>query len=82
MLYILKIPTEFGVVSQSFCPNQNPVQRQDEDQDHNFTSSSSSPFVNIHQKKRIFFSLMRLQYFLFLQSLYVMRKEKIGLKQN
>ena len=34
MLYILKIPTKFGVVSQSFCQNQNP----DHDQNHDFTS--------------------------------------------
>ena len=36
MLYTLKIPAKFGVVSQSFCQNQNPVQ--DLDQDHDFTS--------------------------------------------
>ena len=32
MLYILKISTNFGVISQIFCQNQNPVQ----DQDHDF----------------------------------------------
>ena len=32
MLCVLKIPTGFGVVPQSFCQNQNPVQ--DQDQDH------------------------------------------------
>ena len=36
MLYILKIRTKFGVLSQNFC--QNPVQ----DQDHDFTSD----FIN------------------------------------
>ena len=35
MLCVLKIPTKFGVVPQSFFQNQNPVQ--DEDQDHDFT---------------------------------------------
>ena len=35
ILYILKIPTKFGVVPQSFCQNPNPVQ--DQDQDHDFT---------------------------------------------
>ena len=34
MLYILKIPTKFGVALQSFCENQNSVQ--DQDQDHDF----------------------------------------------
>ena len=32
MLCVLKIPTKLGVVPQSFCQNQNPVQ----DQDHDF----------------------------------------------
>ena len=31
MLYIIKIPTKFGIALQSFCENQNS------DQDHNFT---------------------------------------------
>ena len=35
MIYILKIPTKFGVVPQSFCRNQNPVQDQDRDLDFN-----------------------------------------------
>ena len=33
MLCVLKIPTKFGVVPQSFCQNQSP----DQDQDHEFT---------------------------------------------
>ena len=33
MLHILLIPTKFGVVPQSFCQNQNPI----EYQDHDFT---------------------------------------------
>ena len=37
MLCVLKIPTKFGVVPQSFCQNQNPVEYQDQDQDHDFT---------------------------------------------
>ena len=37
MLCVLKIPTKFGVVPQSFCQNQNPVKDQDQDQDHDFT---------------------------------------------
>ena len=37
ILHILKIPTELGVVPQSFCQNQNPVQDQDQDQDHDLT---------------------------------------------
>ena len=35
MLCVLKIPTKFGVVPQSFFQNHNPVQ--DQDQDHDFT---------------------------------------------
>ena len=35
ILYILKIPTKFGVVPQSFCQNQNSVQ--DQDRDYDFT---------------------------------------------
>ena len=31
MLCVLKIPIKFGVVPQSFCQNQNPVQNQDQD---------------------------------------------------
>ena len=37
MLYILKIPTKFGVALQSFCEYQNSVQNQNQDQDHDFT---------------------------------------------
>ena len=37
MLYILKIPTKYGVVLQSFCQNQNPAQDQDQHQDYDFT---------------------------------------------
>ena len=37
MLYILKIPTKFGVALQRFCEDQNSVQDQDQDQDHDFT---------------------------------------------
>ena len=37
MLCVLRIPTEFDVVSQSFFQNQNPVQDEDQDQDHDFT---------------------------------------------
>ena len=33
MLCVLKTTDKFGVVPQSFCENQNPVQ----DQDHGFT---------------------------------------------
>ena len=36
MLCFLKIPNK-GVVPQSFCQNQNPVQDQDQDQDYDFT---------------------------------------------
>ena len=35
ILYIIEIPTKFGVAPQSFCENQNSVQ--DQDQDHDFT---------------------------------------------
>ena len=35
MSCVLKIPTKFGSVPQSFCQNQNPVQ--DQDLDHDFT---------------------------------------------
>ena len=31
MLHILKIPTKFGVVPQSSCQNQNPVEDQEHD---------------------------------------------------
>ena len=37
MLCVLKIPTKFGVVPQSFFQNQNPVQDEGQDQDHDFT---------------------------------------------
>ena len=39
IIYILKIPTKFGVAPQSFCENQNSVQDQDQyhDQDQDFT---------------------------------------------
>ena len=37
MLCVLKITTKFGVVSQNFCQNQNPVQNQVQDQDHDYT---------------------------------------------
>ena len=37
MLCVLKILTKFGVVPQRFCENQNPVQDQDQYQDHDFT---------------------------------------------
>ena len=37
MLHILKIPTKFDVVPQSFCQNQHPVQDQNQDRDHDFT---------------------------------------------
>ena len=33
MLHILKIPTEFGIVPQSFCKNINPFQSLDQYQD-------------------------------------------------
>ena len=38
MFCLLKVPTKFGSVPQSFCQNLNPVQDQDQDQDqdHNF----------------------------------------------
>ena len=36
MLCVLKIPTNFGVVLQSFFQSQNPVQEEDQDQDHDF----------------------------------------------
>ena len=44
MFYVLKIPTKFGVVSQSFCENQYPVQdqNQDQDHDHDFTFDLNS----------------------------------------
>ena len=35
MLSILKLPTKFGSVSQSFCRNLNPAQNQNHD--HDFT---------------------------------------------
>ena len=37
MLCVLNMPTKFGVVPQSFFLNQNPVQDEDQDQDHGFT---------------------------------------------
>ena len=37
MLCVLKIPTKFSAVPQSFFQNQNPVQVEDQDQDHYFT---------------------------------------------
>ena len=37
MLYILKIPTKFGVALKSFCENPNSVQNQGQDQDYDFT---------------------------------------------
>ena len=37
MLCVLKIPTKFGAVPQSFCRNQNSVQDQYQDQNHDFT---------------------------------------------
>ena len=39
MLCVLKIPTKFGVVLQSFYENQNPVQ----DQDHDFIHRRHPP---------------------------------------
>ena len=35
MLYILKIPTKFGVALQSFRENRNSVQVQNQDHDFN-----------------------------------------------
>ena len=35
ILYIINIPTKFGIAPQSFCVSQNSVQ--DQDQDHDFT---------------------------------------------
>ena len=40
-VYILKIPTEFSVIFQSFCQNRNP----DKDQDQDFT-------LNFHRQDR------------------------------
>ena len=37
MLCVLKIPTKFDVVPQSFFQNQNTVQDEDQNQDHGFT---------------------------------------------
>ena len=44
MLYIPKLPTKFGVVPQSFCQNQNPVQDQDQDHDSTFDFNTRPPF--------------------------------------
>ena len=37
MLYIFKIPVKLSVVPQSFCQNENPVQDQDQEQNHDCT---------------------------------------------
>ena len=53
MLRVLKIPTNFGVVPQSFCQNQNPVQ--DQDQDHDITLDFNTRISHIEDIYQILF---------------------------
>ena len=57
MLYILKIPTKFGVALQSFCENQNSVH--DEDQDHDFSLDFIPDLHFIHRRHPSNFVLIR-----------------------